>query len=183
MKDENRNPLLDPLLPPFLRGRIRIHQLVCLVKRSKVKIRWIRTRYTPIGTISAVGPFNAKSLMLRNKEDSMDKHVWRILPTTILGKWSIGLIIAMPLLFVLGTSFTNSLYASIAAGDTILADIAARPALALTMLAGMGSGILAFITGILAIIKQKERAVLVYISSIIGALFILFLAGEILFPH
>ena len=121
--------------------------------------------------------------MLRDKEDGMDKHVWRILPTTILGKWSIGLIIAMPLLFVLGTSFTNSLYASIAAGDTILADIAARPALTLTMLAGMGSGILAFITGILAIIKQKERAVLVYISSIIGALFILFLAGEILFPH
>jgi hypothetical protein len=128
-------------------------------------------------------PFNAKSFMLRNKEDGMDKHVWRILPTTILGKWSIGLIIAMPLLFVLGTSFTNSLYASIAAGDTILADIAARPALALTMLAGMGSGILAFITGILAIIKQTERAVLVYISSAIGALFILFLAGEILFPH
>ena len=52
------------------------------------------------------------------------------------------------------------------------------------MLAGMVAGILAFITdGLLAIIKQKENAVLVYISTVIGALFMLFLAGETLFPH
>ena len=84
---------------------------------------------------------------------------------------------------VVGTSFTNSLYKSVPAGDTILADITARPALALTMLAGMVSGILAFITGLLAVMKQKENAVLVYISTVFGALFVLFLAGEILFPH
>jgi len=113
----------------------------------------------------------------------MAKQHWRIMPITLLGKWSIGLIIAMPLLFVMGTSFTNSLYKLVPAGDTILADIATRPALALTMLAGMVSGILAFITGLLAIIKQKENAVLVYVSTVIGALFVLFLAGEILFPH
>lgn len=89
----------------------------------------------------------------------------------------------MPLLFVLGTSFTNSLYSSVPAGDTILADITARPALALTMLAGMGAGIMALIAGLIAIIRQNERAVLVYISSAIGALLVLFLVGEILFPH
>jgi hypothetical protein len=113
----------------------------------------------------------------------MAKLPLRIKPITTLGKWSIGLIIAMPLLFVMGSSFTDSLYKSIPSGDTILADIAARPALALTMLAGMASGILAFITGLLAIIKQKENAVLVYISSAIGALLVLFLAGEIIVPH
>ena len=113
----------------------------------------------------------------------MAKQPLRIMPTTILGKWSIGLIIAMPLLFIIGTSFTNTLYKSTPAGDTILADIVARPALALSMLAGMVSGILAFITGLLAIIRQKENAVLVYISSSIGALLMFFLAGEILFPH
>ena len=113
----------------------------------------------------------------------MTKQPWIIVPKTTLGKWSVGLIVAMPLLFIIGTSFTNSLYKSIPAGGTILADIAARPALALTMLAGMIAGISAFITGLLAIIRQKERALLVYVASSIGALLLLFLAGEILPPH
>ena len=113
----------------------------------------------------------------------MAKQPWSLVPKTNLGKWSVGLIIAMPLLFIIGTSFTNSIYGSVPAGDTILADIAGRPALALTMLAGMISGILAFITGLLDIVRKKEKAVLVYISSLIGALLMLFLSGEILFPH
>ena len=62
-------------------------------------------------------------------------------------------------------------------------DIVKRPALSLTMLAGMLVGILAFITGLIAIIKQKERAPLVFVATIIGALLIAFLIGEILFPH
>lgn len=113
----------------------------------------------------------------------MPKHFWRITPNTILGRWSLALIIAMPILFVLGTSFTSLLYESVPAGGTILADIAARPALALTMLGGMAAGISAFITGLLAILRQKENALLVYASTLIGALLLFFLAGEILFPH
>jgi len=89
----------------------------------------------------------------------------------------------MPILFIIGTSFTNSLYKSTPAGETILADIAARPALAFTMLAGMVAGISAFITGLLAIIRQKENALLVYVSTVIGALLLVFLSGEIVFPH
>ena len=113
----------------------------------------------------------------------MKKQPWRILPETRLGKWSIGLIIAMPILFFVGTTFTNLLYPSTTAGETILADIAARPALALTMLAGMAAGISAFITGIASIIRQKENALLVYASTVIGALLLLFLAGEFISPH
>ena len=64
-----------------------------------------------------------------------------------------------------------------------MADIAARPTLALTMFAGMVAGISAFITGLLSIIRQKDHALLVYVSSLFGALLILFLAGELLFPH
>ncbi len=112
----------------------------------------------------------------------MTKQALKILPITSLGKWSVGLIIVMPLLFIIGTSLTNSLYKSVPAGGTILADIAVRPALALTMLSGMVAGISAFVTGLLAIIK-KENALLVYASGIIGALLLLFLAGEISFPH
>ena len=117
------------------------------------------------------------------KEDRMTKQPWRVIPKTTMGKWSVGLIVAMPIFFIIGTSLTNSLYQSVPGGETILADIAARPALALTMLAGIISGISAFITGLLAIIRQKEHALLVYVSSAIGALLVLFLAGEILFPH
>ena len=113
----------------------------------------------------------------------MAKQSWRILPKTLLGKWSIGLIIAMPLLFIIGTSFASSVYKSVSSGDTILADIAARPALALTMLTGMLSGIAAFVTGLWAIIRQKEPAILVYVSTSIGGLLVLFLIFELLFPH
>jgi len=113
----------------------------------------------------------------------MEKQPRRIIPISILGKWSVGLIIAMPLLFIIGASFTNSLYKSVPAGDSILADITMRPALAIVMLAGMVSGIIALITGLLAIIKKKEKAVLVYVSTLIGALLVFFLIGEVLFPH
>jgi hypothetical protein len=116
------------------------------------------------------------------KEYDMTKRSWNILPKTTLGKWSLGLIIAMPVLFIIGTSFANLLYQSVPAGGTILADISGRPALALTMLAGMAAGISALITGLLAIIRQRERALLVYVSCLIGALLVFFLAGEMMSP-
>ena len=105
------------------------------------------------------------------------------MPKTIAGKWSLGLIIAMPILFVIGISFSDTLYQSVSAGGTILKDIVARPALALTMLAGMGAGIAAFISGLISILKKKERALLVYASTVVGAGLTLFLAAEIIFPH
>ena len=113
----------------------------------------------------------------------MSERSWRFMPGKKLGRWSVGLIALMPILFVIGSSFTRSLYESVTAGPTILADIASRPLLALTMLAGMAAGILGFITGLLAIVKQKESALLVYVSTVIGGLLILYLAGELAFPH
>jgi hypothetical protein len=113
----------------------------------------------------------------------MMKKPFRIIPSTILGKLSVGLIVLMPLLFIIGTSFTNSLYKPVSAGDTIWADIVARPALALTMVAGMVAGISAFITGLLSIIRQKDYSLLVIVSTLIGALLVLFLTGEVVFPH
>lgn len=105
------------------------------------------------------------------------------MPKTKLGKWSLCLIVAMPILFVIGVSFTNTLYDSVPAGGTILKDIVSRPVLALTMLAGMFFGISAFATGFMSIIRKNERSPLVYIATIVGAMLILFLIGEIIFPH
>lgn len=112
----------------------------------------------------------------------MNRKTLTILPVTTVGKWSVGLILAMPVLFFIGAAFARWLYPSIPAGNTILADITVRPALALTMLAGMASGIAAFITSILAIAK-KEKALLVYAAGMMGAFLIFFLAGEVLISH
>jgi hypothetical protein len=106
-----------------------------------------------------------------------------VLPKTKLGRWSLGLAAAMPVLLSIGMLFTKQLYESVPAGDTILEDITLRPALALTMLAGMVSGVSAFVTGLIAIIRQKERAVLVYIATLVGAFLTIFLLGELIFPH
>jgi hypothetical protein len=89
----------------------------------------------------------------------------------------------MPILFMIGTSLAGSLYDSVTAGRTILADISARPILALTMLAGMAAGIAAFITGLLPIVKKNEKALLVYLSTLIGGLLIIYLIAELAFPH
>jgi len=106
-----------------------------------------------------------------------------VLPKTKLGRWSLGLAAAMLALLLIGMSFTNLLYESVPSGNTILEDITLRPALALTMLAGMFSGVSAFIIGLIAIIKQKERALLVYVSTSVGAFLTIFLLGELIFPH
>ena len=102
---------------------------------------------------------------------------------TKLGKWSVGLIIAMFILFFMGSSFVDLFYKSVSSGRTILEDIVRRPGVSLVMLAGFSCGIIGFITGIIAIFKKKEHSILVYISTAIGALLILFLIGELLFPH
>ena len=104
-------------------------------------------------------------------------------PDTNIGRWSLWLIVAMPLFFLLGSSLASTLYASVPSGDTILLDLASRSALALSMLVGMAAGVLAFFSGLLAIIRKKERSILVFASTLIGSLMLLFLIGEILFPH
>jgi len=47
------------------------------------------------------------------------------MPRTKQGRWSVGLIVVMPILFVIGSSLSGSLYESVPAGRTIPADIAA----------------------------------------------------------
>jgi hypothetical protein len=40
-----------------------------------------------------------------------------------------------------------------------------------------------FIAGLLAILRQKEHALLIYVSTGIGTLLMVFLIGELVFPH
>ncbi|MBN2045855.1 MAG: hypothetical protein JW757_12595 [Anaerolineales bacterium] len=102
------------------------------------------------------------------------------MPKSNLGKWSVGLILVMLILLFIGTSLPDLLYKSVPAGSTLLEDISQRPALALTMLAGFAAGVSSFITGLIAIIKQKDRRVLVLVSTLVGAAPIIYIIGEIL---
>lgn len=114
---------------------------------------------------------------------ALSERALRLAPRTTLGRWAVGLVAAVPLLVFLGATLSMSLYASVPAGQTIGADVAARPALALAMLAGMAAGIAAFGAGVVAIARQKDHAVLVYLSTLIGGLLTLFLVAEVAFAH
>jgi hypothetical protein len=47
----------------------------------------------------------------------------------------------------------------------------------------MAAGLMALVTGVVAIAKEHERTVFVYLSTLLGALLVIFLLGEIFFPH
>jgi uncharacterized BrkB/YihY/UPF0761 family membrane protein len=104
------------------------------------------------------------------------------IPKTTLGKWSFGLIIVMPIFFYIGMSFV-SFYKSVPAGKTISHDIIVRPGVALPMLAWFVSGIVAFFVGIISITRKKDYSVLVFLSTVIGFLVLLWCLFLILFPH
>ena len=103
-------------------------------------------------------------------------------PKSDLGKWSIGLIVMVPILFYIGMSFV-SFYESVPAGKTIPHDIVARPGVALSMLVGFVSGIAAFFCGIIGITRKKDYSIFVFLSTLLGFLVLLWCLAEILFPH
>lgn len=98
------------------------------------------------------------------------------MPKTLLGKWSVKLII----IFLL---FLAIFYLIIATGqrgdDTFFSNLW----LATPILIAGASGILAFITGLIGVIKNRERSVLVFISTALGLFVLWFVAAELLFPH
>lgn len=105
-----------------------------------------------------------------------------MMPKMALGKLAIVLILLCPALFLVGRLFLN-LYASVPSGETVLEDIVKRPAVSVSMLLGMVSGIAAFIVGAVSIFKLEERSFLVYLATAAGGLVLLFVAAEIVFPH
>jgi hypothetical protein len=51
------------------------------------------------------------------------------------------------------------------------------------MVLGILCGLAAFVTSLIALIKQKERALLSYLPLILGALLLFLLVGEFVFPN
>ena len=99
-----------------------------------------------------------------------------LLPKTTFGKWSVALIIV----FIVLIALVQLLIAlGQRGGETFFS------ALILTvpiLIAGI-SGVFAFVTGLIGIIKSRERSILVYLAVAIGLPVLLWGLAEIMFPH
>ena len=98
------------------------------------------------------------------------------MPKTTLGKWSVALIFAFIVFLI---SFQLIVTSGQRGGETFFS------ALVLTipiLIAGI-CGVSAFVTGLIGVIRSRERSVIVYLAVTIGFLVLLFGLGEIIFPH
>lgn len=100
-----------------------------------------------------------------------------ILPQTKLGRWSIGLAIAFFVLLATGRVVVKVFGQE--GGETFLDNLW----ISVPMLGAGASIVAAFFVGVVSIWKQKERAILVFIVSLIGLIGLWFMIGELLVPH
>lgn len=98
------------------------------------------------------------------------------MPRTRFGKWSVSLIGASVAFFAIAMLLVM---AGQRGGDTLFDNLW----LAVPMLLAGASAIGAFFVGILGVIRQKDRSVLVMATIVIGLLVIIFILGEIIIPH
>lgn len=98
------------------------------------------------------------------------------MPKSFLGKLSVILIIAFLFLFII---FQLLVFTGQKGGETFFDNLLLTTPI---FLAGV-CAITAFFTGIISLIKKRERAILVYISTLIGLLVLWFILGEFLYPH
>lgn len=97
-------------------------------------------------------------------------------PTTNLGKWSARLIVAFAVFLA---SFGILVASGQRGGDTFFSN----PILTIPILLAATSGIAAFITGLISIVRRKERSISVYLAVTLGLIVLVFVLGEIIFPH
>ena len=97
-------------------------------------------------------------------------------PRTIMGKWSIGLIIAFFLFFAV---FLILIALGQRGGDTFFSNLT----LTIPMLLAGVSGLSAMVTGIIGTVLSSERSVLVFLATAIGLAVLIFALGEVIFPH
>jgi predicted Abi (CAAX) family protease len=99
-----------------------------------------------------------------------------VLPKTSWGKWSAGLIVAFILFLAL---FLILVASGQRGGETFFSNLL----LTVPMLLAGTCGVAAFVTGLIGIIKSKERSILVYLAIFIGFDILVFCLGEVLVPH
>ena len=86
-----------------------------------------------------------------------------ILPKTPLGRWSVGLVIALIVLFAVVPEAPG-------------AEVTALGRALAIGFAGISGA--AFVTGLLGIVKRKERSVLVFLTTAIGLFLLIIAVGQ-----
>lgn len=97
-------------------------------------------------------------------------------PASGHGNWSVGLLVT----FIAGFA---ALVVAIAAGEKGGDTFTDNWWLAGPGLAAAASGIGAFVIGLIALIRDRERSLAVMVATVVGALVTLSIALEIAFPH
>lgn len=103
------------------------------------------------------------------------------MPKTKLGKWSVRLIIVFFGLFIF-VQIIAAVGRSQGAFDSDSFNIY-QLLIPITIIPAGICGIAAFLTGIISVVKSKERSVFVFLVTAIGFFVLLFILGEILVPH
>ena len=99
-----------------------------------------------------------------------------ILPKTKLGKWSTVLIIAFIVFIV---AFQLLVASGQRGGETFFGNLV----LTIPILLAGTSGVFASVTGLIGVIRNRERSILVFLAISIGLFVLLFSLGEVIFPH
>jgi len=97
-------------------------------------------------------------------------------PKTRLGKRSVWLLVALAVFLLV---FRINALLGQRGGDTFFSN----PSLAIPILLAGISGIAAFITGLISIIREKERSVSVYLAVAIGLVVLIVALANIISPH
>jgi hypothetical protein len=97
-------------------------------------------------------------------------------PKTHGGKWSVGLIVAL-------FAFLALLQILIASGQRGGETFFSNPLLVAPLLLAGVCGVLAFFTGIISIVKSRERSVFAFLATALGFFVLLFILGEIFSSH
>ena len=97
-------------------------------------------------------------------------------PKTPLGKWSVWLIVAFVLLIVVFQLLVSS---GQRGGDTFLDNMLLTIPMFLAGICGISS----LVIGLIGITISKDRSILVFLASILGLFVLIFVLGEIIFPH
>jgi len=99
-----------------------------------------------------------------------------ILPESSLGKWSTGLIAVFAVFLVV---FEILVASGQRGGKTFFSNLALTIPI---LLAGISS-VLALLTGLIGVIRNRERSILVFLAMLVGLFVLLFWIGEVIFPH
>ena len=100
----------------------------------------------------------------------------KLMPKTKLGKWSVAFTFFFIFFLVIFFFIVNL---GQRGGETFFSNLL----LAIPITLSGIFGVFSFFTGIISIIRDKEREFLVYASTLLGLLVLVFVLLEVLFPH